>query len=543
MGISFIAEDKIPEVKRNPWADNFFRPLLITIMIMCINLSLVNLVRLFNPSWSGAYFLIGMLLTTVEAIYSYRVLSSYRLRGISILRYRLAEGVVLIVMLKILNFADQPMTTVWTEIQAIWETPERFFTLEFYILLVLACIAWIMATNTVADFEALHDPYSFRSDNITPLDSLATRFFWGGGVLVLISGVTYWISRADLTSKIIFQPPAPNSSGIILNILVYFTLGLVLLSQANLTRLLMRWRTQQIAVAPSLVKQWAKYGLIFLGLITLVVFFLPTSYTLGFLASAGVIVRYLISMLLFILQLIIVLMMLPLTWLLSLFGVTLRETPAGPRQPPLLPELLQQGEPVPWLEALRSLIFWLLAGAIAWYLLKSYLNDHPELIRGLRSFKPVNWFIELMTQLWQRLMGLAQAGLDLLPRRRVISGQQHGSGLAAKRRRWAGLGGLSARERILYYYLNILQRATKHGAGRKWSQTPYEYEPELSQAAPDVQPAVNLLTQVFVRARYSQESFTDPQAALAKRMWQQIRRELRRKQEAREAERQDRGDS
>jgi hypothetical protein len=69
-----IAEDEVPEVKRTPWADNFFRPLLLTVMIMCFNISLVNLVRLVNPAWNGIYFLTGMLLTTIEALYSYRVL-------------------------------------------------------------------------------------------------------------------------------------------------------------------------------------------------------------------------------------------------------------------------------------------------------------------------------------------------------------------------------------------------------------------------------------------------------------------------------------
>jgi hypothetical protein len=79
----------------------------------------------------------------------------------------------------------------------------------------------------------------------------------------------------------------------------------------------------------------------------------------------------------------------------------------------------------------------------------------------------------------------------------------------------------------LYYYLNILQRAEQHGPARRKDQTPYEYEPELSEAVPEARPAVNLLTQAFVQARYSQEAFAESQAKLVKVLWQQVRRELR----------------
>ena len=105
-----IAEDQIIQIKRNPWLDNFFRPFLITVMIMSLNVSIVNLVRLVNPAWRGTYFLLGMLLTTVEAIYSYRVLYHYRSRGISVFRYRLAEATTLIIILKLLSFIQTYLT-------------------------------------------------------------------------------------------------------------------------------------------------------------------------------------------------------------------------------------------------------------------------------------------------------------------------------------------------------------------------------------------------------------------------------------------------
>jgi hypothetical protein len=80
----------------------------------------------------------------------------------------------------------------------------------------------------------------------------------------------------------------------------------------------------------------------------------------------------------------------------------------------------------------------------------------------------------------------------------------------------------------LYYYLNILDRAAKQGPTRQSSQTPYEYEPDLSRTIPEAQVAINVLTEAFVRARYSREPWLEAQADLAKALWQQIRRELHR---------------
>jgi hypothetical protein len=90
------------------------------------------------------------------------------------------------------------------------------------------------------------------------------------------------------------------------------------------------------------------------------------------------------------------------------------------------------------------------------------------------------------------------------------------------------LGRLNARERILYYYLNILKRAERRKLTRKAHETPYEYEPNLEQAVPDVEAEVQQLTDIFVRARYSREGFDDEQAGLVKQQWQRIRGALRR---------------
>lgn len=523
----FMNENDIPEIRRSRWVDNFFRPVLIVVMIMCLNLSLVNFVRLFNPAWNGLYFLLAMLLTTVEAIYSYRVLKHWRSRGISLLRYRLAELMVLLLLLKLIHFAGMSLPEIQAELWRLWFDPLSFIGFEFYMMLTLALVAWVAATATIADFEALYDPYTFRTDSIIPLDDLRSRFLWGGVALVLISGITHGAARSGFSGLTDWQ--RPSLSGIIFNVLVYFTLGLVLLSQANLTRLMVRWRVQKIEVEPTLVKQWGKYALAFLTLVTGVVFILPTGYTLGFLASAALVITYILDWITFILQFLVFLFILPFAWLFSLLEETPIEPEIVPPSPP--PEFGGLGgpTPLPWLEALRSLIFWLVILAGAGYLLRAYFADHPELLPSLRRFRLFNFVFELIRQLWHTLRGTARAGLRLIPRRTPAKegDLSAGSGLS---RAW--FGRLSPRERILYYYRNILRRAES----RRWYQTPYEYEPDLEQTVPQAQTEVHNVTEAFVHARYSRATWNEMQADSVKQQWQRIKQELRRRRKGRPAD-------
>lgn len=525
MGTSYMIEDQIPEIKRSPWVDNFFRPLLITTMLMCFSYSLVNFVRLLNPEWRGTYFLAGMLLTGVEAIYSYRVLRHWRSRGISRLRYRTAEAIVLIGLLKLLSFGDKSLADIGLELHLLWQNPLTFLTVEYYIQLSLALLIWIAATHTIADFEDLYDPYTFRTDHILPLNDLASRFFWGGLGLVAISGLTHWIVRAGLASLADWR--RPSLSGIILNVLLYFILGLVLLSQANLTRLMVRWRVQKITVEANLVKQWGLYALVFLAIVAGLIFFLPTRYTLGFLASAAIVVNYILNLIVFLFQLLIFLLSVPLAWLLSFFDQTPLEQAlsAGPPALPTLPPPAAGPAP-PWLDVIRSLAFWLVALAVLGYFIKIYLADHPEIMQTLRRFRLVALLLQAWQRLWRFLAGLVRAGRSLLPQQRPSFSPRPGTDRDAGRGpTWFSRP--SPRERVMTYYRNILDRAGEQGPTRRPGQTPYEYQPTLEQLAPDSQAEVRQLTEAYVQARYGAEEIDKGEVKTVKQWWQRIKRALR----------------
>jgi len=359
-----------------------------------------------------------------------------------------------------------------------------------------------------------------------PLERLKTRYFWGGGLLVLISGLSQVILRLGFSSLIDLQ--RPTIRGIIINVLIYFMLGLVLLSQANIARLTTSWRIHKVDVDPDLAKHWARYGLIFLGIVTVVVFFLPTGYTMGFLESAGMVIEAILGVLSFILQLILFLIFIPIMWLARMFGgESAPDVPPPPQPLEMPPEAAAPSSPIPWLEAIRSLIFWLVALAMIGYLIKMYVVDRPELPAALSRFRPIGLMVKLWQQIWLSLRGWAQSGLEIIAEQVKFTRPDREGSISGRQWNWFGWGKLSARERILYYYLNILKRAEKRKLARKVSETPFEYEPNLEQAVPDVEIDVHQVTDVFVRARYSREAFDEDEADAIKQQWQRIRKALR----------------
>ncbi|HMR63692.1 MAG TPA: DUF4129 domain-containing protein [Anaerolineae bacterium] len=519
-----IKQEEIIQVKRDSWNDNLFRPLLILTMIMCLNISLVNLVRLVNPGWSGVFFLAAMLLTSVEGLYSYRMAQRYGARGVSLFRFRLAEWTVLLLVIKLFTFLDKPLADIGAELQLIFHSPSAFFTTEYDISITLAFIAWLLATYTIADFEQLYDPYT---DNRQILNELTARFFWGGGLLLVISGLTQWVALAGVHSLIDFD--RPTLSGVILNVLVYFVTGLVLLSQVNLTRLLVRWRVQRITTSPELVRQWARYAAVFLGLMALVAFLLPTRFTLGFLETAGMVLEFFLGLIMFVLQLIVLLITWPITWLLSQFGLgppdlsgLLPTEPPGPPPP-------SEAEGPAWLEVVRSLIFWLVALAVLGYFLKTYLDDHPELVAHLKSIRPLALLWTALVAAWRLLIGLLRTGADLVSAQKHDPGASSPSSRAGQAWSWLNLRGQPAQRQIIAYYLNLLNHAEKIGRRRREHQTPFEYEPNLQQTAPDAQSEIHDVTETFVRARYSRDKFDQEDVERVKTEWKQIKKSLRTK--------------
>jgi hypothetical protein len=312
--------------------------------------------------------------------------------------------------------------------------------------------------------------------------------------------------------------------GLVLNVLLYFLLGMVLLGQVQFTTMHRRWRESEVKVTQELGARWVRYSLIFIGLASLVAFLIPTGYTMGFLETAGSVLAILSRVLQFIVELTTFLVSLPL-WLLQ----RLLEGDAAPPSLPQIsgePPIEPQVSPLPWVDVLRSVVFWLVALGVVFYIIRRYLRDHPEIQKTLSSlwlFRAIGGFL---AALWRRLTDLAGVISERIPRRLSLR-RREDKPEQRKVSRFFRLGALSPRERTLYYYLSILRRAGEQGFRRKDSQTPYEYDTTLEPHLPQAQQEMELLTDDFVKARYSPHPIDREKEKEARARWKKVRAAVR----------------
>jgi hypothetical protein len=505
-------------MNRNSWLENLFRPLVIGVMFGCLALSLVGLVHLFAPTWNGTYFVVGCVLAALEANYSYQLIRARQLRGTDVLRFRAVEMAMFFILLKIGGYVGDRWADVLADIQTWPHQPWDILDPETTAAFILASLSWWASTQTVRDLERISEPPVLHRYYVPPIESLTGRFFQGGVVLLIAAGVTR-IGIAALLN--LSRPPVP---GLVLNVLVYFLLGLVMLGQARFATLLKRWQAQEIRVAAGLTGRWARYSLAFICLAALLAFLLPTGYTVGLLDAGAAIITillYILTLLAMILSFIFGLLLMPFAMLFGTKRPTLRQ-PILP--PPQLPQQELGGPGGAWFEILRSLLFWAVALGMVFYVVRSYLRDHPELLEALVTQRTIRALRDFLITLWRRLVGLAEAASERIPRRLSLRRTRRGPSKAPFR--FFRLGALSPRERILYYYLSILRRAERQGFPRQRAQTPYEYDATLGPHLPQAQQEMDLLTHAFVEARYSRHTFDRGQARRVRVNWQRVKAAL-----------------
>jgi hypothetical protein len=491
-------------------------------MIGCIAVALVKLARLINPRWSGTYLVAVCVLAALEACYSHWLLKKMAAVDRSVVKFRLTELALFLILIKIGSYVGASWNTILADIQTWSARPMNIFSNQMLVAFALAFASWVATTDTMGDLERLDDPPEYHRDRVAPAQSITTRFFVGGVLLLIITG----LSR--LTIEALLDLSRPSVPGLVLNVLIYFLLGLVLLGQVQYTTMHRRWHAREVKVTEKMAGRWVRYSLIFIGLVSLVAFLIPTGYTMGLLETVGNVLAILAAILRFIVNVIVFLVSLPIWLLMQLFGQDGTEPPIPPV--PLTeveePQVTRAIGAPPWFDMLRSFVFWAVALGVVFYVVRSYLRDHPEIREALSSlwlFRVIGGFL---AALWRRLTGLAGVIGERIPRRLSLR-RRRGKPTEEKASRFFRLGALSPRERTLYYYLSILRRAGQQGFRRKGSQTPYEYDATLEPHLPQAQQEMGLLTDDFVEARYSPHPIDREKEKEARTRWKEVRAAVR----------------
>jgi hypothetical protein len=511
------------------WDDLFpslLRPLVVAAMVGCVAYSLARLLRLFRPEWS-VLLPVGVGVTGALLGYGAHGLLHRRVSsGIERGQFQLLALVIAFLVLKVAGYAGVPLSVVAADVQGWFLHPLTFFDPGTVASFCLFAITWSAAWATAADFERVGE-VSYDRHERPPLETVSRRFYVGGALLLLVTGYT----RVGLGA--ILDLNRPSVPGLLLNVLLYFLLGLSLIGQIRFRALLKGWRARGIPVAEELAARWLRYGLAFLVVTTLVAFVLPTGYTLPLL-DLGSWLLWLLWVVAAFLVFLVHLLLLPVVWPISIIMGRTVESPQLDLTPPptsLAGEVDPAGGPS-WFQLARSFLFWGLVIVLLVYVVRAYLRDHPELAHALGRWRPARTLVDLARALWGWLRGLWSTVQENLPRRRArpeVRGEEARRGFL-RRLRPTG----SARERVLDYYLTVVDRAAEEGLRRRGSETPREYAGVLDDRLTDEREAIRGLTSAFVKARYSAHPMRLEDVEGARRHGEAVRRALEQLHRARE---------
>jgi hypothetical protein len=516
------------------WVENLLRPVLIAVMMVCLAVPLVRIFEWMLPGWQGAYFLVFCFFAGLEGILSERSLRKRRITGWAYLGSRAAEALILLIILKVASYLPQGLDQLLAEASQWHLSPESIITTVdiFTSMVFLALWAGSLTVGRLVKEldlqEARERPPEDKTsteyylwlteppivrDRQERLADLVDAFMWGGILLLIAMGLSHLM--------------LPNLPASVLAALLYFSLGIALLTQARFGVVRAGWQVQEIPIQSGIGRRWLAWAVFFLLGIAFVALFLPTWYSLGPLQVLLTIIGLLTQGFFFIIAFLYYAFVLIMSLLFPRMEMP-QEPPVALPPAPIIEPTPAGGASQPWLEILASVSFWGLIAIIVGYTLLRVIRDR---FGDTEGGKAVRLWWERVRQWWRALWRrFRPQGLDIagwLARRRAALLARAPS--VTKSFRFFFPGRLPPRQLIRYFYLSTTRRAAQAGQPRGKSETPYEYQASLDQQYPELEPDLEGLTDAFVQARYSADPLDKEDATAVKPLWQRIRAALRRK--------------
>jgi hypothetical protein len=515
-------QDFPEETRINERIFRFVSYTLVALMLAAASMTLAQLITRLFFDWNPWYLGLICFGVALDRQYTYRTFKKLLLFSSEWVISFGSHLVIIALLVKVIVGVSHGLASFLVEIP-LWRRGfvDYFLNIEFVSVLAIAMLTWFISGYFAELLDEMGlDQALIMRDVMAPVhgnqrparDRLRAFVFGLGSGLVVITALIRVDVRAIFegsTQLNIFDMPSLAGGG--WSTLLYFMLGLALLSQTQFISLNTRWSLQRVPVHRKLAGQWALYSVLFLLIVAVMVSVLPTSYSLGFLSVLNYVIDFVVQIFVFIFQLIFAGLMFLVSLPFLLMG---REPPveAGTPEVPELPEPpldLPAGmanAPIPWMELLKSLLFWSVFLAILIFSLVHYLRLHREILERLRKIP--GW--KLLEQFWrwlrgffggvnQRVAGLVRAGRDRIRLRRRDSGFD-GIG------NFLSLRNLTPRQRVYFFYYALIRRGGESGLARRGSQTPLEYASTLEDALPTVDEDVESITDAFLEARYSRHA-------------------------------------
>lgn len=541
-----------PQPDLKPFLDGpLYRELLLPCLLAAMTTALLTGGIVFLNQATGDtpwhYLYPAVFLIALETIFTHRWLNLPQQRLLNKISYRLAEFLVIALLLRLLTWlllGGLPTLAQW---RGYLLAPSSFIDPVYFVYLLFAIITLFQAGRLADIFHHLalsqnEIAYYTMSDHarmmsaheqppLTNRAALREQFFqiWlvGGFVVGLFAALTAFdlvaprVPGLRTVARLGLQPE------MLLALLVYFLTGFWLLSHARLAAMRARWLADGVTPHETVAGAWRRNSLLLVAAVAFLASLLPIGNSSGL----GRIVEALLIPLAYLTSLLFSLLLFLFAGLLALlFGravepveeTPLAETPMATAPPPTFGE----GTPMSETSALvLGATFWLVMGLITLAAVIYFLHD-----RGYRLNRPA------LRRLWRdirRWLALLWGGLaDNVAAARETLRAQWGRERPSLPRptppRFIRLNALSPRDKVRYFYLSTVRRAGEKGVPRAPQETPLEYVRDLETNWPDAREDIETLTTAFVEARYGRDPISPKAVNPIQAAWRRARAALKR---------------
>ena len=506
---------------------------MVVVMMVCLGYVIMLSAQRFIPGWRLGFLPWITMVISIESMVTWRTTRRSTDFQVEPLVFRGIELVVILIGIKLLLYLWQPAGQIWRDITS-WQEDfiPNFFNGEYVFIILVTFWIWLLTGSYARDVtdlegdEAILDGKAlegYRSDRG------AVRRHIAGRVLSIGFIVALCVALANFNTSLPGLKPVSSQRGLWV-VIIYFIMGFGLLSQTHFANLRASWAWERVSISPELAKRWTISSLIFLVIITLVAFALPTGYTLGIQTTAAYLLEAVVSAITFVAIVLFSIFAIPITLLLNLISKMLGGSPIrapGPLPiPPLHPPSADGATSVPWWDLLKSVFFWGVFMVVVVFAFYQYVRQNQALLAKIRRLPFWTWMVQSWHRLWQKAIGfhkqigtMVTAGFKRLRPERLTQSIKSSE-------RFVSLRQLSYREKVLFYYLALARRSRERGFGRQPSQTPIEYRQVLEAKIPEARYDLQAITQEFMEARYSLHDITDKDAGMVKEAWERIRRSI-----------------
>lgn len=547
-----VSGERLP-FETDLWTRRVWRPLVIAILATALGTAFLTIVTIGTPELPWMVLVPLLFAVALEGAYTAAWLGNPDSFGVDKAIYRITEIIIIVLLARAVSwFFFLGGVPSIDEIRQWMQSPTEFLLSGGFLTTVLiSLIVWWFASSLGNLFNQLDvSPYELdyytlskadqkaRADN-QPIgrqrDKLQADFlrYWLAGafaIVILTALSTFEVNQFATVSNPFDITRLGLEPSMLVSLLVYFLLGFLLLSHARLLRMNAGWLMDGVAKEAAFEGSWRRYSLLLLGAIALAAAFLPIGSTV----PIARVLEYGLSGLAFVFNYINLI----LSALMASFFALLASMMGGEETNPVpsfeMPDIqqtaAQAGQSNDTLAMVVTSAFWalVLVGSIAATLF--FLRERG--IRLDRAALKMNWdqLRVLLASWWSQLTGRARRAGGQLSRSFKINlpGRSDLGALPAPPRfRFLRVNALSPRDQVRYFYLSVVRRAQESGLERRQDETPLEYARDLKDRFPDAADDVEVLTEAFVRARYSEQPFVSEDINPIKERWRRFKARLR----------------